>query len=88
MRASEAREQDANKCNRASYWRNETSAEHKIDEIDPLMGTKNAFSKKVLRQRSGVTLGIISTHTSRATAVGRRLFKLLMKNLVREPLLR
>ena len=38
----------------------------------------------MLRQRSGVSLATISTHTSRATAVGARLFKLLVKNLVPE----
>ena len=48
-----------------------------------LLAEKHTFSKKVLRQRSCVSLAIISTHTSRATAVGARLFKLLMKNLVR-----
>ena len=46
MRASEAREQDANKCNRASYWRSETSAKRKIDEIDPLIGTKTYIFQK------------------------------------------
>ena len=46
-----------------------------------LLAQKHTFSKKVLRQRSYVSLAIISTHTSRATAVGARLFKLLVKNL-------
>ena len=49
-----------------------------------ILAEKHAFSKKVQRQRSGVSLAIISTHTSRATAVGARLFKLFMKNLVPE----
>ena len=43
------------------------------------LAQKHTFSKTVLRQRSGVSLAIISTHTSRATAVGARLFKLLVK---------
>ena len=46
------------------------------------LAQKHTFSKKVLRQRSGVSLAIISTNTSRAAAVGARLFKVLMKNLV------
>ena len=46
---------------------------------------KHAFSKKVLRRRSGVSLATTSTHTCRAAAVGARLFKLLAKNLVPEP---
>ena len=51
-----------------------------------LLAQKHTFSKKVLRQRSGVSLATISAHTSRATAVGARLFKLLVKNLAPEPL--
>ena len=50
------------------------------------LGQKHTCSKKVLPQRSGVSLATISAHTSRATAVGARLFKLLVKNLVPEPL--
>ena len=46
-----------------------------------LLAQKHTFSKKVLRQRSGVSLATISAHTSRATAVGARLFQLLVKNL-------
>ena len=49
------------------------------------LAEKHTFFKKVLRRRSGVSLAIISTHTSRATAVAARLFKLLMKNLAPEP---
>ena len=49
-----------------------------------LFAQKQTFSTKVLRQRSCVSLAIISTTTSRATAVGARLFKLLVKNLVPE----
>ena len=49
-----------------------------------LWGLKHTFSKKVLRQCSGVSLATISTNTSRAAAVGARLFKLLVKNLVPE----
>ena len=52
------------------------------------LAQKHTFSKKVLRQRSGVSLATISTHTSRATAARARLFKLLVKNLAPEPLLR
>ena len=57
-------------------------------EIEPDRAQKNTCFKKVLRQRSGVTLATISAHTSRATAVGAHLFKLLVKNLAPEPLLR
>ena len=39
------------------------------------LAQKHTFSKKVLRRRSGVSLAIISTHTSRATAVGARLYQ-------------
>ena len=46
MRDSEAREQHASKWNRASYWRELTSAKHKIDEIEPLIGTKTYISQK------------------------------------------
>ena len=49
------------------------------------LAEKHTFSKKVLRQRSGVSLATISAHTSRATAVGARLFKLLVKDLALEP---
>ena len=51
------------------------------------LAQKCAFSIKVLRRRSGVSLAIISTHTSCTTAVGARLFKLLMKNLTPEQVL-
>ena len=50
-----------------------------------LFAQKQTFSKKVLRRRSGVSLATISARTSHATAVGARLFKLLMKNLAPGP---
>ena len=49
-------------------------------KLSLLLAQKHTFSKKVLRQRSGVSLAIISTTTSQATAVGTRLFIFFMKN--------
>ena len=46
MIASETREQQASKWNRASYWGELTSAKHKISEVEALIGTKtNIFQK-------------------------------------------